>query len=88
MSNSTQTSLRSYHDGIAAQRMFGRINDVHRITTRYDRLANKFLAALSLIAAVCYWIYVRSLTPVGYGLRTASAHLSSPSKGYRGLRPK
>ena len=88
MSNSTQVSLRSYHDGIATERMFGRINDVHRITTRYDRLANNFLAALSLIATVSYWLYVRNFMPVGYGLRTVSAHMSSPSKGYRGLRPK
>ncbi len=40
----------------AIERMFGRIKDFRRIATRYDRLAQNFLAAVCLVATVCYWL--------------------------------
>jgi transposase len=36
--------------------MFGRIKDFRRIATRYDKLACNFLAAICLVATVCYWL--------------------------------
>ncbi len=43
-----------YRDRNAIERMFCRFKDFRRIATRYDRLANIFLAALCLAATVCY----------------------------------
>ncbi len=37
------------------ERMFCRLKDWRRIATRYDRLAQNFLSALALVAAVCFW---------------------------------
>ncbi len=45
-----------YRDRNAIERMFGRIKDFRRIATRYDRLATNFLAAVCLVATVCYWL--------------------------------
>ena len=45
-----------YRDRNAIERMFGRIKDFHRIATRYDRLALNFLAAICLVATICYWL--------------------------------
>ena len=45
-----------YRDRNAIERMFGRLKDFRRIATRYDRLANNFLAAVCLAATVSYWI--------------------------------
>jgi len=45
-----------YRDRNAIERMFGRIKDFRRIATRYDRLAQNFLAAVALVATVCYWL--------------------------------
>ena len=45
-----------YRDRNAIERMFGRIKDFRRIATRFDRLAQNFLAAVCLVATVCYWI--------------------------------
>jgi len=42
-------------------RMFGRIKDFRRIATRYDRLAQNFLAALCRVAPICYWLGVRTV---------------------------
>ena len=36
--------------------MFGRLKDFRRIATRYDRLANNYLAAVCLTATVSYWL--------------------------------
>jgi transposase len=36
--------------------MFGRLKDFRRIATRYDRLAQNYLAALCLAAIVSCWI--------------------------------
>jgi transposase len=40
----------------AIERMFGRLKNFRRIATRYDRLAQNYLAALYLAAIVSYWI--------------------------------
>ena len=45
-----------YRDRNAIERMFGRIKDFRRIATRYDRLAHNFLAAVCLVATLCYWL--------------------------------
>ena len=45
-----------YRDRNAIERMFGRIKDFRRIATRYDRLACNFLAAVCLVATICYWL--------------------------------
>ena len=45
-----------YRNRNAIERMFGRLKDFRRIATRYDRLAQNFLAALCLAATVCYWL--------------------------------
>jgi len=42
--------------GNAIERMFGRLKDFRRIDTRYDRLADNFLAAVCLAAVVSYWL--------------------------------
>lgn len=38
------------------ERLFGRLKNWRRLATRYDRLAQNYLAALALIAAVTEWI--------------------------------
>ena len=45
-----------YRQRNAIERMFGRVKDFRRIATRYDRLAQNFLAAVCLAAIVCYWL--------------------------------
>lgn len=45
-----------YRDRNAVERMFCRLKDFRRIATRYDRNAANFLAAVSLAAAVSYWL--------------------------------
>ena len=45
-----------YRDRNAIERMFGRIKDVRGIATRYDRLAQNFLAAVYLVATICSWL--------------------------------
>ncbi|WP_029005241.1 IS5/IS1182 family transposase, partial [Azorhizobium doebereinerae] len=45
-----------YRDRNAIERMFCRLKDFRRIATRYDRLATNFLAAVSIAAAVSYWL--------------------------------
>ena len=45
-----------YRQRNAIERMFGRLKDFRRIATRYDRLAQNFLAAVCLAAIVCYWL--------------------------------
>ena len=39
----------------AIERMFGRLKDFRRIATRYDRLAQNYLASLCIAAIVVYW---------------------------------
>jgi len=45
-----------YRERNAIERMFGRIKHFRRIATRYDRLAQHFLAAVCLAATICYWL--------------------------------
>ena len=45
-----------YRGRNAIERMFGRLKDFRRIATRYDKLATNFLAAIQLVATVCYWL--------------------------------
>jgi transposase len=37
------------------ERMFGRLKDFRRIATRYDKLAQNYLAAVTLAATVTWW---------------------------------
>jgi transposase len=37
------------------ERMFGRLKDVRRIATRYDKLARNFLAGIILAATLIWW---------------------------------
>jgi transposase len=43
-----------YRGRNAIERMFGRLKDFRRIATRYDRLAQNYLAAVHLAAIVSY----------------------------------
>lgn len=45
-----------YRDRNAIERMFCRIKDFRRITTRYDRSAANFLAAVQIAATVAFWL--------------------------------
>jgi transposase len=38
------------------ERTFCRLKDFRGIATRYDKLARNFLAAICLVAALCFWI--------------------------------
>jgi transposase len=38
------------------ERTFCRLKDFRGIATRYDKLAQNFLAAICLVAALCFWI--------------------------------
>ncbi|MGH6853739.1 MAG: transposase, partial [Methylocella sp.] len=38
------------------ERMFCRRKDFRRIATRYDKLAQNYLAALCIAAAVAFWL--------------------------------
>ena len=50
-----------YRNRTAIERMFCRIKDFRRIATRYDRIGTNFLAAVCIVAAICYWLRVRTL---------------------------
>ena len=45
-----------YRARSAIERMFCRLKDFRRIATRYDKLARNFLSAVSLAAAVAFWL--------------------------------
>jgi transposase len=36
--------------------MFGRLKDLRRIATRYEKLATNFMAAVHIVATVAYWL--------------------------------
>ena len=36
--------------------MFGRLKDLHRVATRYDRCPKVFLSAVALAATVMFWL--------------------------------
>ena len=45
-----------YKSRNAIERMFCRIKDFRRIATRYDKLADNFLASVHLVAALIWWL--------------------------------
>ena len=47
---------RRYKRRNRIERMFGRIKDWRRISTRYDRSPTVFLSAIALAAAVIFWL--------------------------------
>ena len=47
-----------YRDRNAIERMSYRLQDFSRVATRYNRLAINYLAAVCLVATVCYWASV------------------------------
>ena len=51
-----QYDERSYKDRSRVEAMFGRLKGFRRITTRYDKLGRNFLSAVSLAAAVTFWV--------------------------------
>lgn len=50
-----------YRNRNAIERMFCRLKDFRRVATRYDRNAANYLAAVSIAAAIAYWLGVRTL---------------------------
>ena len=46
----------AYRQRNLIERMFGRLKDFRRIATRYDKLAQNYLAAVTLAATVTWWI--------------------------------
>lgn len=51
-----QYDERRYKDRWRVEAMFCRLKDFRRIATRYDKLARNFLSAISLAAAVAFWL--------------------------------
>lgn len=56
---------RRYKDRWRVEAMFCSLKELRRIATRYDQLARNFLSAVSLAAAVAFWLRT-SLDPRGY----------------------
>lgn len=52
----TQYDERRYWDRWRVEAMFCHLKDFHSIATRYDKLARNFLSAVSLAAAVAFWL--------------------------------
>ena len=44
-----------YRSRNAIERMFCRLKDFRRVATRYDRLAETYLAAVHIAAIVAFW---------------------------------
>lgn len=59
---SIQYDERRHKDRWRVEAMFCRLKDFRRIATRYDKLARNFLSAVSLAAAVAFWLSL-SLNP-------------------------
>lgn len=51
-----QYDERRYKDRWRVEAMFCRLKDFRRIATGYDKLARNFLSAVSLAAAVAFWL--------------------------------
>ncbi len=51
-----QYDERRYKDRWRVEAMFWRLKDFRRVATRYDKLARNFLSAVSLAAAVAFWL--------------------------------
>ena len=47
---------RLYKERRRIENAFGRLKDFRRIATRYDRLACNFLASVSIVAALVWWV--------------------------------
>ncbi len=47
---------RRYKDRWRIENAFGRLKDLRRVATRYDKLAANFLSAVALAAIVASWI--------------------------------
>ena len=45
-----------YRGRNAIERLFCRLKDFRRIATRYDKLADNFLAAIQIAALIAYWL--------------------------------
>ena len=45
-----------YRGRNAIERMFCRLKDFRRVATRYDKLADNFLAAIQIAALIAYWL--------------------------------
>jgi transposase len=45
-----------YRGRNAIERLFCRLKDFRRIATRYDKLADNFLAAVQIAALIAYWL--------------------------------
>lgn len=46
---------KAYRRRNVIERMFGKLKNCRRIATRYDRLAQNYLAALALVSIVIAW---------------------------------
>lgn len=47
---------RRYRRRNRIERMFGKLKDWRRISTRYDRCPNVFMSAIALAATVLFWL--------------------------------
>jgi transposase len=47
---------RTIKKGNVIERCFGRLKDFRRIATRYDKLAQKFLSTLCIVATSVCWV--------------------------------
>ena len=53
---SIESDERRYKDRWRVEAMFCRLKDFRGIATRYDKLARNFLSAVSLAAAIAFWL--------------------------------
>jgi putative transposase len=51
---------QAYRERNKIERMFCRLKDFRRIATRYDKLADNFLSAVHLVAAITWWTAIES----------------------------
>jgi transposase len=45
----------AYRQRNTVERLWARLKDYRRVATRYDKLADNFLAGVLIAAIVCYW---------------------------------
>ena len=48
--------VHAYRQRNRIERMFCRLKDFRRIATRYDKLARNFLAGVTLVATLLWWL--------------------------------
>lgn len=51
-----QYDERRYRDRWLVEAMFCRLKDFRRVATRYDKLARNYLSAVTLAAAIAFWL--------------------------------